>query len=215
MSTSRHPTLVFDLDGTLSDPKDGIVRSLNHALITHGYADRPEDELARYIGPPLDRAFAELTGTDEPEHIRALVTAYRERYSDVGYAENRLYEGIGDALRQFRMCPGVRLGVCSSKRVDFVEQILELFGLRDLFDFVSGGEVGTEKWQQFERLKQEVDLEPDTVMIGDRSFDLIAAHRNGMQSAGVLWGYGSAEELERESPRYLVPRVSVLVGMLG
>jgi len=215
MRTSPHPTLVFDLDGTLSDPKDGIVRSLNHALVTHGYPDRPEDELAHHIGPPLDTAFAELTGSDEPKLIHALVATYRERYGDVGYAENRLYEGMDDTLRQLHAVPGMRLGVCSSKRVDFVERILDLFGLRSLFEFVSGGEIGIEKWQQLEQLRQEVDLEPDALMIGDRAFDLIAAHRNGLHSAGVLWGFGSADELERESPRYLVSRVPELVDMLG
>jgi phosphoglycolate phosphatase len=214
MTTPRHPTLVFDLDGTLSNPRDGIVRSLNHALITHGYPGRPEDELERHIGPPLDQTFVELTGSDEPELVEALVATYRERYGDVGYAENRLYEGIEDVLGHLHALPGVRLGVCSSKRVDFVERILELFGLRGLFDFVSGGEVGTEKWQQLEHLKQEAGLEPGALMIGDRAFDLIAAHRNGMHSAGVLWGFGSADELERESPHYLVARVPELVSML-
>jgi len=208
-------TLIFDLDGTLSDPRDGIVRSINHALTANGHPSRPEHDLERYIGPPLDQAFVELTGIAESAHVHALVAAFRERYGDVGYAENTLYEGIEEALRSLAGMPRVRLGVCSSKRVDFVERILRMFGLFDLFAFVSGGDVGIEKWQQLQRLYVEADLSPCDVMIGDRAVDLIAARRNGLHSAGVLWGYGSIDELRDESPCYLLSRILDLQELAG
>jgi phosphoglycolate phosphatase len=95
------------------------------------------------------------------------------------------------------------MGVCTSKRVDFAEQILKMFGLRAHFRFVNGGEVGIHKWQQIEGLLARRAVTPSSIMVGDRAVDLIAAHRNGLQSAGMLWGHGSRAELEQEGPRYL------------
>ncbi len=79
---------MFDLDGTISDPKEGIVKSLNYALSAHGFATQVEDELCTFIGPPLDSAFKTITKSDDPELISSLVSKYRERYSDVGFSEN-------------------------------------------------------------------------------------------------------------------------------
>ena len=199
----RHAVLVFDLDGTLSDPLEGIGRSINHALRAHGHAERPLAELAPCVGPPLDETFAALTGRDDRDHLAALVASYRERYAEIGYAENTLYDGIPDLLRA--LCArGATLGLCTSKRVDFAEQILALFGLREHFAFVNGGEIGVHKWQQLAGLRAAGRVDGDTVMIGDRAVDLTAAHRNGLHACGVRWGFGSLAELEAEKPRYLV-----------
>jgi phosphoglycolate phosphatase len=207
--------LVFDLDGTISDPKVGITCSLNHALSLHGYDTRPESELAQHIGPPLDQTFALLTGEGDTDLHASLVSRYRERYAEVGYAENVLYAGVVDALTHLADIDGVTLGVCSSKRVDFVEQILEMFNLQDLFSFVSGGEIGIEKWQQLGDLKAEGTISEDALMIGDRRFDLIAAHRNGLDAAGVLWGFGSRAELVNENPRILMSEPQQLRSLAG
>src|SRR4051812_36684642 len=194
--------LVFDLDGTLSDPLEGIGRSINHALREHGYPERTLAELAPWVGPPLDETFAALTSRDDGAHLAALVATYRARYADVGYAENTLYDGIPDVLATLRK-RGATLGLCTSKRVDFAEQILALFGLREHFAFVSGGEIGVHKWQQLAELRAAGRVDGDAVMIGDRAVDLTAAHRNGLQACGVRWGFGSLDELQAERPRWL------------
>lgn len=194
--------MLFDLDGTLSDPLLGIGRSINYALSTFGYASLELSELARYVGPPLDETFRSITGTTSPSRVNALVARYRERYADIGYAENVLYPGIAEALTSFREA-GVPLAVCTSKRKDFAEQILEMFGVRSCFSFVDGGDIGVHKWQQIEALLSKRAVSTSTVMVGDRALDMAAAHRNGLHAAGVLWGHGSRAELVSERPHYL------------
>lgn len=206
--------LIFDLDGTLSNPKVGIVRSINHALARHGYKELPEAELVRYIGPPLDQTFARITRSSKMAEVKELVETYRERYASVGYAENTIYDGIPQALTGL-MDAGARLGVCTSKRQDFADNILGMFGIREYFQFVDGGDIGVHKWQQLEDMVRKGVVTQDSVMIGDRDVDLIAAHRNGMLSAGVLWGYGSAEELQNESPRHLLKSPAELLSLIG
>ncbi len=205
-----HDLVLLDLDGTISDPIVGIGRSINYALAHFGHPERELEELSACIGPPLDHSFRELTGIEADAQIEALVMKYRERYGDVGYAENVIYPGIVEVLGALSEA-GVPLALCTSKRADFAEQILNLFGIRRHFRFVSGGEIGLPKWKQMEWLVSRGLVTPATVMVGDRSFDLIAAHRNGMQAAGVLWGHGAREELEGERPRYLFSSPAELI----
>jgi phosphoglycolate phosphatase len=195
--------ILLDLDGTLSDPLLGIGRSINYALAHFGHTEREIEELAPYIGPPLDHSFSVLTGIDVPQELAKYVAKYRERYREIGYAENTLYPGVAETLRDLHDA-GVPLGLCTTKLADFGEKILTLFGLRQYFRFVSGGDVGIHKWQQIEGLLKDGHIKQSSVMVGDRAFDIVAAHRNGLHAAGVLWGYGSREELENERPRYLL-----------
>lgn len=138
--------LLFDLDGTLSDPLVGIGRSINYALSHFGCAPLELSQLAAYVGPPLDQTFRTLTAATGDDDIHALVAKYRERYAEVGYSENVLYPGIPEALTALA-ASGIPMGICTSKRADFAEKILEMFGLRKHFRFVSGGEIGVQKWQ--------------------------------------------------------------------
>ncbi|MEJ2763108.1 HAD hydrolase-like protein [Photobacterium sp. MCCC 1A19761] len=199
----KHDWLIFDLDGTISDPKDGIVRSFNYALQAFDLPVCPEAEIAAYIGPPLDQTFIQLVGSHDPDLIQQLVAKYRERYAEIGYRENRLYPGMAQILAQLADAGQYRLGVCTSKRADFAEKILEMFGLRERFEFVSGGDIGIEKWQQLAELRRDGVISQQAVMIGDRAVDITAGQRNGLQTAGVLWGYGSVEELSQVAPTYL------------
>lgn len=198
----RHDLLLFDLDGTLSDPLIGIGRSINYALSYLQYEPLEMAQLAVFIGPPLDETFHAITGEDSPTRIEAFVAKYRERYAEVGYSENVLYPDIPEVLAHLSES-GIPMGVCTAKRQNFAEKILTMFGIRSYFHFVSGGDIGIKKWQQIESLIQQGAVSRKTVMIGDRSVDLTAAHRNNLQAAGVLWGYGSRTELESEEPRYL------------
>lgn len=199
---SAHDLVLFDLDGTLSDPLVGIGRSINYALEHFGFAPLDLVRLAQYVGPPIDETFVELTGVSSDADVRALVAKFRERYSDVGYSENVLYPDVADAIEHLADA-GVALGVCTSKRKDFADRILQMFGLRAHFRFVSGGDIGIAKWKQMQALLAAGQVGPATVMVGDRASDLIAAHRNGLKSAGVLWGYGSEAELAQERPHYV------------
>lgn len=209
----KYEYLVFDLDGTISDPKDGIVRSMNYALAAHGFDPEDEDELSVYIGPPLDSAFKAITKSEDSELISSLVSKYRERYSDIGFSENVLYDGIPEILQQLSERPGVKLGICTSKRVDFAERILELFDLKHIFSFVNGGDIGVEKWQQLEFLIEQGFINKSSLMIGDRYVDLTAAHKNKLKSAGVLWGYGSLSELEKHEPAHMFSNPWELAGL--
>jgi phosphoglycolate phosphatase len=209
----KYEYLVFDLDGTISDPKNGIVKSLNYSLSAHGFATQDESELCIFIGPPLDSAFKTITKSDDPDLISSLVSKYRERYSDVGFSENVLYDGIPQVLEQLSSIPHIKLGVCTSKRADFAERILELFGLRHFFGFVNGGDVGIEKWQQLSSLLEQGDINKNSVMIGDRYVDITAAQKNNLQSAGVLWGYGSHSELSQLKPSHLFTSPCEIAGL--
>ncbi len=195
--------LIFDLDGTISDPKEGIVKSLNYALATNGYETKESQEIEKYIGPPLDYTFGELTSVVDEEEIAKLVKSYRERYAEVGYSENVLYKDMKPVLTSLAQHSGIKMGICTSKRKDFAEKILELFKIHHLFEFVNGGDVGIQKWQQIEELLGNGSISKSSVMIGDRSVDLVAGHRNSICSAGVLWGYGSRRELSAEEPRHI------------
>lgn len=193
--------IIFDLDGTISDPKEGIVRSMNYALKSHGFDEKKEAELTKFIGPPLDKAFKEMSDSMEDTLISSLVSKYRERYASVGYAENTIYDGIIDNLEiLYERFP---LAICTSKRVDFAERILELFNISHYFKVVSGGDVGISKSQQLADLLERGAIGKDSIMIGDRNADLIGAHDNGLLSIGVLWGYGDYQELSEENP-YLI-----------
>lgn len=212
--SQRHSMILFDLDGTLTDPLEGIGRSINYALEYFGYAPRPLASMGDYIGPPLDHSFQAITRSDSREHVLELVAKYRERYTDVGYAENTVYAGIPEALAALHG-GGIQLAVCTSKRADFAERILDLFGLTPLFSFVSGGVIGCEKWQQLSRLRETGQAAADALMVGDRSFDMQAARHSGVAAGGVLWGYGSREELSAFAPEYLFASPAELVSTLG
>jgi phosphoglycolate phosphatase len=199
--TSRRVEVVFDLDGTLSNPIEGIGRSLNHALGHHGFESVSRDRVAELIGPPLDQMFRDLTGMTDLDEIQRLVKTYRERYSTIGYRESVLYSGVREALQDLQRA-GALMGVCTSKRGDYATWILEMFEIRHFFEFVDGGDVGIEKWQQLAGLRERGAVDGGSVMIGDRAVDISAAHRNGLTAGGVLWGFGSREELEGEAPEH-------------
>jgi phosphoglycolate phosphatase len=191
--------LILDLDGTISDPSVGILRSINYALTSFGYATIGDSEVAAYIGPPIDVIFRSLTRARSNEHILDLVARFRERYADVGYSENSLYPGIPEALEVLRQ-RGAKLGLCTSKRGDFAERILTMFGLRQHFTFVSGGDVGISKSAQLSRLLSDGLAGPGSTMIGDRGIDIFAGKANSLRTVGVLWGHGTESELVDAGP---------------
>jgi phosphoglycolate phosphatase len=188
--------IFFDLDGTLTDPRPGITGSIQYALRK---LDRPvpsQDELTWCIGPPLRASFAKLLGAETSADLA--VSYYRERFSDIGLYENGVYDGIGDVLTELGQS-GRRLFVATSKPHVFAERIIDHFGLRHHFERVFGSELdGTrgDKSHLLEYALHETAVDPSrATMIGDRSHDMVGARNNGMKAVGVLYGYGSRDEL--------------------
>lgn len=196
--------IFFDLDGTLTDPKPGITRSIQYAL---GKLDRPippADELTWCIGPPLHGSLKKLLGTDDLAD-RALLL-YRERFADVGLYENEVYPGIEDTLSTLARS-GRRMLVATSKAHIYAERIIDHFKLRVYFERVFGAELdGTrsDKTELLGHALQSMRIDPSqAMMIGDRSFDMVGARNNGMTAVGVLYGYGSEAELRDAGAHYL------------
>ena len=190
--------ILFDLDGTLTDPKEGIVASIEYALASLGHSGQANENLERFIGPPLRNAFSELLDTKNLTVINAAVELYRERFRELGMYENRVYDGIPRALE--RLCrSGSRLFVATSKPQVFAERILEHFDLARSFDGVYGcGLDGTlsDKAELIAHILAAEQLrQTDTVMVGDRHHDACGAIANGLAPVGVLWGYGTHAEL--------------------
>lgn len=196
-------SLIFDLDGTLTDPITGIVRCMNYALSSHDHQPKSEQEIRPYIGPPLEVALGELSGSTDETYIKKLVATYRERYGELGYRENVVYEGVHELLDTLQG-QGFRMGVCTSKFEKYAIKVLEEFKLDKYFTFVSGsGAYGTAKSDQLRDLLESTTVLDSSLMIGDRYIDLTSAHKTGLRSAGVLWGYGSLEELSAEEPAFI------------
>jgi phosphoglycolate phosphatase len=190
--------LFFDLDGTLTDSKPGIVASIRHALRAVDVEPPPVDEIARLIGPPTQDAFARLLGTTDRASIDRAVQAYRDRFASVGMFENSVYPGVLDGLGALR-ARDFDMWVVTSKPQVYAQTIVEHFGLRGFFREVYGPELSGERSDKGELIAYILGVErlrtADTWMIGDRMHDIVGAKKNGVHAAGVLWGYGSREEL--------------------
>jgi phosphoglycolate phosphatase len=208
--------IYFDLDGTLTNPKPGITRSIQYALQKLDHPTMPtEDELTWCIGPPLRASFVRLLGAETSADLA--VSYYRERFSDVGLYENGVYDGIGDVLTSLR-ASGHRLFVATSKPHVFAERIIDHFGLRNHFERVFGSELdGTrvDKSHLLEYALKEALVDPaKTLMIGDRSHDMIGAKNNGMKGIGVLYGYGSRDELLQAGARHVCATPGAILGCI-
>ncbi|MTI16415.1 HAD family hydrolase [Rhodobacteraceae bacterium RKSG542] len=191
-------TLLFDLDGTLTDPFVGITTSIQYALEKLGAPVPSNEELGFCIGPPLTEGFSQILGTKDQEVLDKAVALYRERYSTIGLFENHVYDNIPKVLDRFRG-RGHRLFVCTSKPHVFANRILEHFELDCFFEKVYGPEFDGTFGNKADLLRHILETEKLTntncVMIGDRKHDLLAASANGVTGLAVSWGYGSVEEL--------------------
>jgi phosphoglycolate phosphatase len=193
---NRRSALLVDLDGTLTDPAEGIIGCFRLALETLGRIAPPAAELHWIIGPPLRGCFAEaLNGEGDPEEALKI---YRGRYSVEGLFEATVYDGVQKTLAELQ-ASGTRLFLCTAKPLVYAERILSYFGLEHHFEAAYGDELGGRFQDKadliahiLEREKLEAD---DCCMWGDRKHDVLAATRNGMPTIGALWGYGGADEL--------------------
>ena len=194
--TDNFDTLLFDLDGTLTDSTEGIVRCLEYALERMG-CDIPEDK-NKFLGPPLYTSFAEFCGMNE-EQVNEAVRIFRERYSTVGLFENRVYEGVPEMLKRLRD-GGKRIMVATSKPEVYAVRIFDRFGLSQFFEIVGGANINGTRNDKDEVIKYVLEKagisdRSSVLMIGDRRQDVIGAHKTGLKCMGILWGFGSIEEL--------------------
>ncbi len=188
--------IFFDLDGTLTDPKQGFVRSVRFALSELSIELDSDINLESYIGPPMHHTFRKLCGDD---HLaEAAILLYRERYAEIGLFENELYEGVTECLEQI-VGTAESLHVATSKPTVFSKRIIEHFGLDQYFDVVFGSNLDgslSDKTELLEHILESQEITPqNAVMIGDRRFDMIGARNHGIRALGALWGYGSKDEL--------------------
>ena len=191
-------TLCFDLDGTLTNPKDGILNCIRYALKPLDGVIPTEPELQAYIGPPLTDGFAELLETNDEALIEKVVALYRERYSVKGLYENEIYLQIPKTLHHFRQQTFTCFVVTAKPRI-YATKIVEHFEIHQLFEEVYGPELDgrlDDKPELIEHILNTSSIKPDeTVMIGDRKHDIHAGKSNGLKTVGVTYGFGTAQEL--------------------
>ena len=191
-------SLLFDLDGTLTDNYLGIARSIVYALDRLDIEPPDAEVLRLCVGPPLRTTFAALLDTDDAEEIERAIALYRERFADVGWRENVVYDGIPDALATLaaRDRP---MYLCTSKPEVYARRIVALFGFHDHLRGVYGADLAgryDDKATLLAHLASRERIDPaHAIMIGDRHHDVRAARMNGARAIGVLWGYGSEDEL--------------------
>lgn len=209
-------SILFDLDGTLSNPRDGIIGGLLYALDQLGIAEAAPDELDSFIGPPMRESFRLRYGMDADAAEEAL-RLYRVYYSDRGLFENAVYPGIPELLAALN-ARGFRLFVATSKPTVFASQILAHFGLDTHFEGIVGANLDNtrnEKAEVIAHVLTTYTLDPArALMVGDRKHDLIGAQAHGMRAIGVEWGFGGREELAAHGAAAIAADVPDLEALL-
>lgn len=200
-------TVLFDLDGTLTDSGPGIINSVQYALKQYGMQVDDLSRLRCFIGPPLHKQFQEFCGFSEEESKRA-VERYREYYSVTGLFENEVYGGIPELLSAIRK-EGLKAAMATSKPEKYAKQIADHFGLTSYFDFIGGSMMDGERTKKAEVIEYVLESchikdRSTVLMIGDREHDIIGAKETKIHSVGVLYGYGTLEELKKAGADYIV-----------
>lgn len=214
--------VLFDLDGTLTDPKEGITKSVAHALAHFGISVDDPDSLIPFIGPPLTDSFEEFYGFTHEKALEG-VLAYREYFNAQGWRENREYAGVREMLASLK-AEGLSLMVATSKPEVFALRILDYFHMTEYFDVIGGADLDGKRVRKADVIrytlkKAGISLEGENreqaVMVGDREHDILGAKAVGIDSVGVLYGYGSREELTGAGANALAERPEDLVLLLG
>lgn len=195
---------LFDLDGTLTDPKEGITASVQYALKQFGITAE-KSELVPFIGPPLRDSFMEKYGLSEDDAVRA-VSYFRVYFQGGGMFENKIYEGIPDMLEALKS-RGKGIYMVTSKPDEFARQILDHFGILQYFDFVAGNSMDEKRHYKEDVMAwlfQNADIEAaECCMIGDRKFDILAGKAYGMTTVGAAYGYPVGDELTAAGADYI------------
>ncbi len=213
-----YSTILFDLDGTLSDSSQGIINSIIYALEKYDVNDYDMPLLRKFLGPPLHESFEKFMGFDKEKSLQA-VKLYREYFSSKGLFENEIYGGVSDLLQNLKE-NGKALIVATSKPQLFTDRIMEHFNLAKYFDFIAGSNMDTTRSKKAEVIEyalSECNIKDKSkvVMIGDRAEDVIGAQTVGVDSIGVEYGYGTFDELKNAGATYIVKTVDELKDLLS
>lgn len=197
-------TILFDLDGTLTDSREGILNSIQYALSEFGINEEKEN-LGMFLGPPAHIAFQEFYGFSE-EKAFEITNVFRKRYAEKGIYENRLYDGITELLQNL-YSDGRKLCIATSKPQIYTEKILAHFDIRKYFDIVVGSDLEGNLCKKSDIIAKTIELgdydRNDCVMVGDRKYDIVGAKENGIKSIAVLYGYGNTEEFTLSGADYI------------
>ena len=213
----KYQTILFDLDGTLTDPGEGITRSVAYALESFGIHVPDRKVLYPFIGPPLLDSFMEFYGFSEKD-ARQAIEKYREYFGRQGIFENELYPGVPEALEQLKKA-GARLVLATSKPEPYAKEILEHFHLMGYFDFLSGSQLDGTRSKKGEVIAHALHHcgkgpAEKALMVGDRKHDVQGALENHIPCAGVLYGYGSRDEFQAAGATYIVDTLKELEELL-
>ena len=210
--------IFFDLDGTLTDPGEGITNSVAYALDKFNIRVEDKRSLYKFIGPPLQESFQKFYGFSKEQSLQA-VEYYREYFRGTGIFENEVYDGVEEMLHSLKK-EGKHILLATSKPEEFAKRILEHFQLMQYFDYVAGATMDGTRCKKGEIIQYAIDNYPvenlsDAVMVGDREHDILGARQVGMDSIGVLYGYGDYEELSKAGANYIAKEVIEILGLEG
>ena len=213
MNKKNYSIILFDLDGTITESGEGVTNSVIYALEKYGIKTEDRAELYRFIGPPLIDSFMKFYNFEYEKAVEA-VAYYRENYQDKGIWENSVYEGIPQLLKDLNAL-GKRVLVATSKPEVFAKRILEKHDIAKYFEFIAGASMDETRSQKDEVIRYALETcnitdMSEIIMVGDTEFDIIGANKFGMDSVGVLFGYGTKEEMEKEGATYICERVDDL-----
>lgn len=211
-------TILFDLDGTLTDSGPGITNSVAYALKKWNIEEKDINVLRKFVGPPLDASFAKYYGFSKEKCVQA-IQYYREYYLTKGIYENRVYDGMEELLKWLRDT-GRRAIVATSKPEPSAIHVLEYFHIDSYFDIIAGATMDGSRVEKSDVIRYALDRAgirdlSGVVMVGDRENDIQGAKANGLDSIGVLYGYGSREELEEAGAMQIAETVEDLRGCIG
>ena len=216
MILNKYKNILFDLDGTLTDPKVGITKSVDYALQKMGIIDNDLESLKKFIGTPLTKSFNEYYGFNFQEVEKAIMY-YREYFSVTGIYENIIYPGIEYILKELKNRK-IKIIVATSKPLIYAKKITDHFNITKYFTNIEGSQLDgklSDKTELIAYIMQKYNLLPgNTIMVGDREHDIIGAENNEIDSIGVGYGYGSNEELTYSGANYYVNTVNNLTGLL-
>lgn len=217
MTPENYNYILLDLDGTVIDSAEGITRSVQYALAHFGIDVKDLSTLHCFIGPPLKESFMEFYHFDGKQAEEA-TEKYRERYAIKGLYENKVYDGIETTIQQWSEV-GKKVMLCTSKPEEFAKKILEGLNLLKYFDFVGGATFDGTRNQKVEVIEyvlaeNNIVDRSQVVMVGDRKYDIVGAKQAGLDSVGVLYGFGDREEFQAAGADYIVETPRKLADLL-
>ena len=209
--------IIFDLDGTLTDPEEGITKCVEYALNRFNITVEDRRDLIPFIGPPLYESFMVYYGLSKKDALKA-VEIYRERFGTIGLFENRVYDGVIELLEKLKS-QGKTLIIATSKPEEYTLKILDYFDLKKYFTFVAGATFDSSRVKKGDVIKYALEnlSNPDKdsiIMVGDRMHDVLGAKENGLKSIGVLYGYGDRDELETAGADFIAEDVKGLAKII-